>query len=94
MVLEPTDVKLYFQFCKPQCAIDLNFYLTEDNSLVMNNHFKRKIAKRKYAYRNYFFLVTKLIHICSWIFRKHEEKEKMKSTEKIKSPKRSSLCTL
>ena len=79
MVLEPIDVKLYFQSCKLQCIIDLNFYLIENNLLIINNHFKRKIAKRQYTHKNYFFSCSKMnTHICSWMFRKHEEKEKGK----------------
>lgn len=71
MVLEPIDVKLYFHSCKPQYIIDLNVYLIENNSLVINNHFKRKIAKRKCTHKNYFFSCIKMnTHICRLIFRK------------------------
>lgn len=85
MVPELIDVKLYFQFGRPQCVTGLHFYLIGKKSLTMNNHLK---SNREKTFINItFFLITNVIHICSWIFRKGKKREKKPI------PQRWSLCT-
>lgn len=54
MLLELIDVKLYFQFCRPQLVPDLNFLSYRKKKITMNNHFKRKATENTFIKITFF----------------------------------------
>lgn len=75
------DVKLYFQFCRPQCVTDLNFYPIGKKITHHEQSFQKKSIERIHLQKLLFFLITNVIHICSWLFRKDlKERENKKPT--------------